>query len=555
MTKKLWMIFSIFAVVLALAFPAALLGQVKEKQAKDKKSDLEALKKEEGEDYYKKWLNEDVKYVIAPEEKSVFSKLTTDEEKEEFIEQFWYRRDPDPMTPTNEFKEEHYRRIAYSNERFASGMPGWMTDRGRIYIIHGAPTEIESHPSGGTYNRPTHEGGGTTSTFPFEIWRYRHIDGIGEDVELEFVDPSMSGEYRLSLDPNEKDALLYVPGAGLTLAEELGMAEKKDRPFFNPGNRETYPLMSMRAKDNPFERYEVYSKIQRPTELKYKDLKEQVSINIDYRPLPFQVRQDYIKLNEQQVLVPISVEVQNKDLTFKEENGTSSAKLAVYGIITSITNRIIMEFDDDVAANYSPDNLQTGLLARSIYQKVVPLDKRMRYRLDLVVKDLNSGHTGVQRLAIVPPMYDEKKLSVSSLILSDYIQQLPQIPKDDEMFVLGDVKVRPSLRKSFRFDGPFGVYLQLYNVGLDQTTFAPALAVSYKIMREGQPIVEVKEESGESVQFFSGQRVVLIKSLPLKDLAPGTYTVAVEVKDLINNQTIAAQDNFQVVPPPQVASK
>ncbi len=520
---------------------------------RDKKE--EALRREEGEDYYKKWLNEDVKYIISPDEKAVFQKLTSDEEKEQFIEQFWYRRDPDPMTPTNEFKEEHYRRIAYANERFASGIPGWMTDRGRIYIIHGPPAEIESHPSGGTYNRPMHEGGGTTSTFPFEIWRYRHIEGIGSDIELEFVDSSMSGEYRLALNPEEKDALLYVPGAGLTLAEEMGLATKADRPFFNPGMRENYPMMHLRAQDNPFERYETYTMVQRPRPIKYKDLKEVVSINIDYKPLPFEVRQDYIRLNDQQVLVPISLEVQNKDLSFKEENGVHNAKLAVYGIITSITNRIIMEFDDDVLASYQPEDLARGLTGRSIYQKIVTLDKKMRYKLDLVVKDINSGHTGVKRIAIVPPIYDNKNLSASSLILSDYIHQLPQVPKVDEMFVLGDVKIRPSLRKTFTNDRPLGVYLQLYNVGLDQANLAPALAVSYKIIRDGETVVEVTEESGESVQYFSGQRVVLIKSLPIKDLQPGRYTVAVEVKDLINNQDLNLQDNFQVTPPPQLAAK
>src|SRR5438045_8280965 len=170
---------------------------------------------------YRKWMNEDVAYIISDEERAAFKRLQTDEEREQFIEQFWLRRDPTPDSIENEFKEEHYRRIAYANERFASGIPGWKTDRGRIYIIHGKPDEIESHPSGGTYDRPFEEGGGTTSTYPFEIWRYRYIEGMGNNVELEFVDKSLTGEYRLTIDPNEKDALLYVPGAGLTMDEEM----------------------------------------------------------------------------------------------------------------------------------------------------------------------------------------------------------------------------------------------------------------------------------------------------------------------------------------------
>jgi GWxTD domain-containing protein len=515
-----------------------------------------AVQQEEKEDYYKKWLNEDVKYIISEEEKSVFSKLTTPEEREQFIEQFWYRRDPDPMTPTNEYKEEHYRRIAYANERFPSGIPGWMTDRGRIYIIHGPPAQIESYPSGGSYNRPMHEGGGTTSTFPFEIWRYRHIDGIGQDVELEFVDRSMSGEYRLALHPEEKDALLYVPGAGLTWAEELGMARKEDRPWFSPGNRENYPMMFQRAKDNPFIRYETYAMVQRPQEIKYKDLKEMVTINIQYRNLPFQFREDFIRLNDDQVLVPITIEVQNKDLTFKEEHGVQRAKMAIYGIITSITNRIIMEFDDDVSADYQPEVFAQGLLGRSMYQKIVALDKRMRYKVDLVVKDLNSGHTGVLRQAIIPPPYDDKKLSTSSLILSDYIFPMGEIPRDEEMFVLGDVKVRPNLSKRFPVNGPLGVYLQLYNAGVDQTTFAPALAVHYRIIRDGEPVVELQDASGESMQFFSGQRVVLIKNLPIRNLDAGNYQLEVQIEDQITNQTVSTPKvNFTLTTPVEMAER
>ena len=230
--------------------------------------DASALRQEESQDYYRKWLDEDVVYIITEEEREVFQSLTTPEEKEQFIEQFWRRRDPDPSTAVNEFKEEYFRRIAYANEHFSSGLPGWMTDRGRIYIIHGPPAEIEAHPSGGYYERPANEGGGSTVTFPFEVWRYRHIEGVGDDVELEFVDPSLTGEYKLALYPEEKDALLNVPGGGSTLAEQLGLATKADRPWFSPGNRGTYPLMPQRAKDNPFSRYETYAMVQRPAQIK-----------------------------------------------------------------------------------------------------------------------------------------------------------------------------------------------------------------------------------------------------------------------------------------------
>ncbi|MDA2930011.1 GWxTD domain-containing protein, partial [Acidobacteria bacterium AH-259-O06] len=516
-----------------------------------KQEKQKAVRQEEQEDYYKKWLNEDVKYIITAEEKTVFEQLITAEEKEQFIEQFWYRRDPDLTTSINEFKEEHYRRIAYTNERFSSGLPGWQMDRGRTYIIHGPPDEIDSHASGGTYNRSLDEGGGITSTFPFEIWRYRYIEGIGQDVELEFVDRSWSGEYRLALLPEEKDALLRVPGAGLTLAEQLGLAGKADRPFFSPGNRDTYPLIN---RDNPFIRYENYVKVQRPQQIKYKDLKEIVDVKLSYNNLSFKTREDYIKLNNRQVLVPITLELQNKDLTFKVENGVHAARVAVYGIITSITNRVITEFEEDLITSFRPEFFPQALEGWSLYQKIVPLDQKMRYKLDLVVKDLNSGNVGVVRRAIIPPSYGERKLSVSSLILSDSIRQLGELPKDDQMFVLGDVWIRPSLSKDFSLDESLRVYLQLYNTSVDQSTLAPLVEVTYKILQEGDPVVEIKDESGESVQFYSARRVVLIKVLPVKDLKPGKYRIEVEARDPINNQVATARDEFQLSAPARLVA-
>ena len=158
------------------------------------------------ENAYKKWRDDDVKDIITAEELSAFNKLSNDMERDNFIEAFWRRRDPTPDTEENEFKEEHYRRRAYADDHFSAGVPGSKTDRGRVYIIHGPPDSVDSHPAGGPYQRPPEEGGGQTSTFPFETWRYRNLDGIGQEVEIEFVDPCMCGEYHITLDPGEKDA-------------------------------------------------------------------------------------------------------------------------------------------------------------------------------------------------------------------------------------------------------------------------------------------------------------------------------------------------------------
>jgi GWxTD domain-containing protein len=147
---------------------------------------------------YQKWLKEDVVYIITAEERAAFGKLTTDEEREEFIAEFWLRRG----LPV---KEEHYRRIAYANQHFSADIPGWKTDRGRIYITYGPPDEIDDHSSGGNYQRPAEEGSGTVSTYPFQQWRYRYIEGVGNNIIVEFVDRLSNGDFRMTTDPAEKE--------------------------------------------------------------------------------------------------------------------------------------------------------------------------------------------------------------------------------------------------------------------------------------------------------------------------------------------------------------
>ena len=540
-------------VLLALAFVS--FWPVPDLWGKDKKKDekRQAVKQEEYQDYYKKWLNEDVVYIITEEEEQVFGKLSTADEKEEFIEQFWHRRDPDLRTASNEYKEEHYRRVAYANERFPSGLPGWRTDRGRTYIIHGPPTQVTSRAGGGFYARPMHEGGGVTSTYPFEVWRYRYIEGIGDEVELEFVDASMTGEYRLALSADEKDALLYLPGAGLTLAEERGLMEKKDRPFFSPGRQRNYPMMATRQKDDPFDRFELYTKIKAPKAIRYNDLKELVDVSVGYENLPFEVRQDFFKLNDDAVLVPVTIEFDNKELSFEPEKGQQVARLAVYGIVTSITKRVVDEFDDDVYQSFSSEIFQEQLLKRSTYQKILTLDRKMRYRIDLVVKDVRSGRVGVVRKAIAAPAYGGDQLKASSLILSEALWILDEAPEKD-MFVLGDVHVRPSLLKSFSRTKTLGVYLQVYNAAFDQASLKPSLKARYKVSRGEETVIDMTDEAGESIQFSSGQRVVLIANLPLNNLEPGKYSLEVEIHDRITDQRVTTRDKFQVAGPLQVAA-
>src|SRR6516164_11862 len=225
---------------------------------------------------YKTWLEQDVSYIISDEERKAFKNLSNDEERDSFIEQFWLRRNPNPDSPENEFREEHYRRIAYANEHFAAGKPGWKTDRGHIYIAFGKPDSIDSHPSGGSYQRPMDEGGGETSTFPFEVWHYRYLEGVGDNIDLEFVDTCMCGDYHFTIDRGEKDALMHVPGMGLTQWEQMGQAKKADRFKGGMENLGTGP-MGQGQQSKQFDRIELAAKVFAPPPIKFKDLDNAIS--------------------------------------------------------------------------------------------------------------------------------------------------------------------------------------------------------------------------------------------------------------------------------------
>lgn len=511
----------------------------------------ERLRREESIDYYDKWLNEDVKYIISDEERSVFNALTTPEEKEQFIEQFWFRRDPDPRSAENEFKTEHYRRIAYANEKFTSGDPGWMTDRGKVYITWGPPANILSRPTGGFYVRTIEEGGGTTTIYPYEKWTYHYIEGIGNNVDLEFVDPTESGEYKLAVYDWEKDSSMFHPSVGQTLDELLGTQSRADRAQITPatggsqyGMRDLY----RRRWDNPFNRYERYATVMSSPITKYQDLQEIVKVRVDYHNLPFELKEDYFKLNQDQELVPITLQIKHKDLTFKKEGKYNVAKMAIYGLVQSLTNRVIAEFEDDLVVRYSDDQLEKGLLKSAVYQKVLALDRKLRYKVDFVVKDTNSAKTGIIRKAIVPPPYKAETLQTSTMLLSDQMDVLTEIPEQDEMFVIGDVKILPRLSKEFNSTMPLGIYLQVYNAELDQSTLEPALKVTYSLSKDGEVIQQAVDEEGESMQFFSGRRIVLMKNLSLAGLKPGKYQVRVDIEDALKGEQINLRDSFDVVP-------
>ena len=447
----------------------------------------------------------------------------------------------------NEYKEEHYRRIAYANEHYASGIPGWKTDRGRISIMYGPADEVESHPSGGSYQRPSEEGGGQTSTFPFEQWRYRYIEGIGTNIIIEFVDPTMSGEYRMTMDPSEKDALLYVPGAGLTLTEQLGLSKKTDRFNRTDGTHLGTAFGGTPASMGEFERLNQFAMLQKPPAIKFKDLEAAISSRITFNVLPMLVRVDYIRVTNSSVLANITVQFENKDLQFQAKEGVQKSVINLFGRVTTMSRRPVTTFEKPLEINAPTDLLGKIALQKSIYQESVPLAPG-KYRLNVVAKDTVAGNMNIFELALDVPHFDDEKLASSSLILADTIEKLPTKSIGAGMFSIGDSKVRPRLGERFTREEKMGIYLQLYNFGPDEKTNKPSGAIEYEIDKagkDGEKVLEFSEEIS-SIPNASASQITIEKLLPLKAMAPGAYTLKVKALDKNRNQTVLQQMNFTV---------
>jgi GWxTD domain-containing protein len=504
---------------------------------------------------YKRWVDQDVRWIITDPELKAFKSLSNDEERDAFIEQFWQRRNPDPESPENTFRDEHYRRIEYANEHFAAGKPGWMTDRGMIYIKYGKPDSTDSHPSGGTYDRPMDEGGGTTSTFPFEIWHYRYLEGIGDNVDIEFVDTCMCGDYHMTIDRSEKDALLHVPGAGETLYEQMGMAKKADRFRGGLENLGTGPMSSM-DQSKEFDRLERYAKLEAPPVIKFQDLGLEQFLS-SHKVLtgpyfPFDVRTDYVKVTDDTVLMPITLQIKNRDITFKTQDGVSTGKVHIIGRISTITDRVVQSFEDTVEVE-EPSELLPKLMNNSqLYWKAVPL-RPGRYRIDIAIKDMNNpDHIGVYAQGVVVPRYDDDRLSSSSLILAARMWNVPSKDIGSGSFVIGNTKMLPEVTANamqpaiYHKDQNLNFWMQVYNLGINQTSKKNGANITYEIIDKatGKPIF-TKVESSDALGAGSDE-ITLAKSVPLTSVPPGKYSVKISIDDGVSKQEIAQTAPFTV---------
>ena len=502
---------------------------------------------------YKTWLEQDVSYIISDEERKAFKSLSNDEERQSFIENFWLRRNPNPDSPENEFRDEHYRRIQYANDHFAAGKPGWKSDRGHMYISFGKPDSIDSHPSGGSYNRPIEEGGGETSTFPFEVWHYRYLEGVGDNVDIEFVDSCQCGDYHFTIDRSEKDALLHVPGMGQTQWEAMGQSKKADRFRGGVESLGTGPMSSGQGAKE-FDRIEMAAKLFAPPPVKFKDLEAFITNHtiINGPPFPFDVRTDFVKVTESTVLVPITVQIRNRDITFETKNGVATGVVNILIKVTTLTHKTVQTDENTVEVEQPAELLEKSLDRKSIYWKALPLLPGL-YRLDIAIKDLhNPDHIGLYGRGLEVPTYHDEKLATSSLILADQMGTVDSHSIGAGNCVIGNVKICPRVMSTpgtpvnFKRNQQLNFWMQVYNLGIDEASKSNHATVTYQIIETGTNNVIFEKQMDSKELGVHSDQLTVEKSLPMAGLQPGKYKVTIKINDEISKQEIAQSAPFVV---------
>jgi hypothetical protein len=238
------------------------------------------------------------------------------------------------------------------------------------------------------------------------------------------------------------------------------------------------------------------------------------------------------------------VQTDNKELSFGDSGGMQTAKINIFGRITAVSGKRSGIFEDSVTTSAANgEELVDAKQRKSVYQKAIALTPGT-YKYDIVVRDVTSGNRGIVSMGFAVPRYDEKKLSTSTLILASKLRSTTD--RDiGGMFVIGGAKVIPNLGSTYKKGQDVGIYLQVYNAQIDQTTLRPAVDVDYVLTRNGKEVLRQTEDwSGLS---DSGQRLTLARLLQTDRLELGDYEIKVMIKDRVGNQSLEPAGKFSIV--------
>jgi GWxTD domain-containing protein len=497
---------------------------------------------------YKKWVEEEVVYIITPKEKDVFLQLETDREREIFIEAFWKQRDPTSGTPRNEFKEEHYRRLGYANEFFGRGTPkpGWRTDQGRIYIVLGAPNSIEYFEN-------------VMNVYPTQIWFY-HGDpklGLPTAFNIVFFKKYGTGEYIL-YSPSDHgpqsliaDYMMNVPDIqeAYDTLKELEPNLAKYTLSLIPGERSMPGLVSL-ASDSLFSA--VFSSPQKKVEdryaaaiLKYKDWVE-VEYTVNYIGSDSMVK--VMKDDSGLFLVHYAVEPQKLSVDLYQ--GRYSAHFELNGRITDLSGKTIFQYSKEFPLTIDQEQLKDIEGKSFSLQDMFPLAPG-NYKLDVLIKNrVSKEFTSVEKDITIPQEISGPQ--ISALILNYQVKRSEDAGQEIIPFKVGDNQLLCQSRRVFNPKDTLFVFFQILGLSQESKSQGTIKLSFFKERNEFLSKIKAISEYQTDMNFIEAQ--------PLTDFPPGFYMVRVSVLDKEGNELLFETEDFEIasvvdLPRPLVISK
>lgn len=483
---------------------------------------------------YRKWLEAEVVYIITSKEKEVFLQLETDRERDLLIEAFWKQRDSTPGTPKNEFKEEHSRRINYANHWFGRGTtkPGWKTDRGKIYIILGKPTSIESY-------------GNVGQVVPTKVWFYQRdpSSGLPSNFYVVFFQAEGIGDYIL-YSPVRHGPKKLLEGYFGAPKQAYYILKRIDRELANisysliPGETtEINPRPSIYS-EMLLSKIAVYPQKQIKDQYAEKLLKYKEFVEVDYT-VNYIDNDSIVKIiANKEGFFTVHYAIEPERLSIYSYEDKYSSNLEVFGKISDLKGKTIYQFQKAVPLEFTPDQLSELKAKRFSFQDVFPLIPG-NYRFDLLIKNtISKEFTSIEKNITIPP--STASLKMSSLILAHKVRKYVSKKYTNRAFQFRNLQIYPPAQKNFTAKDTLFVYFQIY--GLAEELKKNGI-IEFAIFKEDEKVHTLTEKVMEYED-----KTDFLQKFSLDNYQPGIYTIKVSVLDKNMNKILVEREEFLISP-------
>jgi len=483
---------------------------------------------------YRKWLEEEVVYIITPKEKVVFLQLDNDRVRNLFIEAFWRQRDPNPNTVENEFKKEHYRRITFANQRFGkeSPGPGWRSDMGRIYITLGEASYAEQHEN-------------LSEVYPVIIWFYEGMIeyGLPNSFSVVFFKKAGIGEFELYspvkygpqhlLIHYKGDPTNYIAAYNELLQIQPNIASVSLSLIPGETGHTLSPsiasevLISGKIPTAPHKKVkDIYAE----KLLRYKDIVE-VEYTANYIDNDSYV--DVIK--DKSGIFFVHYLVEPKKLSLEQIENKFYTTLKINGKISDLKGNSIYQYEKTIPIEFNEEELNKIKTKLFSYQDTFPLAAG-HYKFNVLLKNtVSKEFTSVEKDIAIPKALS---LQMSYLLLANRMIKGSKYAGKNKPFLIDDIQLVPSPRNDFTHNSKLYLFFQIF--GLDKELKENGF-LEYSIFKENEKIHSMIKNIKESPD-----KINFLEEFSLENLSPANYIIRVTLFNKDKQEILFEQSRFYI---------